>query len=110
MLPTLLDLAGVWDDPSLAHFRAMMPGTSLLRGGTPADRALVMTNCSELWQCAFKNWGAIRGTRKLIAHQYDSSWSCFDTEDDPEEEHDLGEAACGDLRTLAEAGGRGRPF
>jgi glucan phosphoethanolaminetransferase (alkaline phosphatase superfamily) len=110
VLPTLLDLAGLWDDPALARFRAEMPGTSLLRGGTPADRALVMTNCTELWQCAFKNWGAIRGAKKLIAHQYDPAWSCFDTEVDPEETNDLGEAACGDLRTLAEAGGRGKPF
>ena len=110
VLPTLLDLAGVWDDPALAPFRASMPGASLLRGGTPADRSLVMTNCSELWQCAFKNWGAIRGSRKLIAHQYDAAWSCFDASADPEEKNDLGEAACGDLRALAEGGGRGKPF
>jgi glucan phosphoethanolaminetransferase (alkaline phosphatase superfamily) len=110
ILPTLLDLAGVWDDAALATFRARMPGTSLLRGGTPADRAVVMTNCTELWECAFRNWGAMRGSRKLIAHQYDADWSCFDTLADPEETHDLGAAACGDLRDLAEAGGRGRPF
>jgi arylsulfatase A-like enzyme len=110
ILPTLLDLAGVWDAPELASFRASMPGTSLLRGGTPGDRAVVMTNCTELWQCAFRNWGAIRGSRKLIAHQYDADWSCFETSTDPNELHDLGAAACGDLRTLAEADGRGRPF
>ena len=110
VLPTLLDLAGLWDDPSLASFRASMPGASLLRGGSSPDRAVVMTNCTELWQCAFKNWGAIRGTRKLIAHQYDADWSCFDTSSDPEEKHDLGAAACGDLRAIAEADGRGRPF
>jgi glucan phosphoethanolaminetransferase (alkaline phosphatase superfamily) len=110
VLPTLLDLAGIWDAPALAPFRAQMPGASLLRGGSSADRALVMTNCTELWQCAFKNWGAIRGDLKLIAHQYDASWSCFDTANDPLERNDLGEAACGDLRTLAEADGRGRPF
>ncbi len=110
VLPTLLDLAGLWDDPAFAHFRAAMPGTSLLRGGTPTDHALVMTNCTELWQCAFKNWGAIRGDLKLIAHQYDASWSCFDASADPEEKTDLGEAACGDLRALtAEGSGRGRP-
>ena len=89
---------------------AAMPGTSLLRGGSPADRPLVMTNCSEIWQCAFKNWGAIKGSRKLIAHQFDAAWSCFDTSVDPEEKHDLGEAACADLQVLAEANGRGRPF
>jgi glucan phosphoethanolaminetransferase (alkaline phosphatase superfamily) len=110
VLPTLLDLAGVWDDAAFARFRAQMPGTSLLRGGTPVDRAQVMTNCTELWQCAFKNWGAIRGSHKLIAHQFDSAWSCFDTDIDPDETNDLGEAACGDLKLLAEADGRGRPF
>jgi glucan phosphoethanolaminetransferase (alkaline phosphatase superfamily) len=110
VLPTLLDLVGVWDDAAFAGFRAQMPGTSLLRGGTPADHALVMTNCTELWQCAFKNWGAIRGSRKLIAHQFDAAWSCFDTDSDPAETNDLGEAACGDLRALAEGGGRGHPF
>ena len=117
VLPTLLDLAGVWDDAAFARFRAQMPGTSLLRGGSPADRALVMTNCTELWQCAFKNWGAIRGSHKLIAHQFDSAWSCFDTDSDPDESNDLGEAACGDLRVSLKptaAGGRsearGRPF
>ena len=110
VLPTLLDLARIWDDPALAPFRASMPGTSLLRGGTPPDRAVVMTNCTELWQCAFKNWGAIRGNLKLIAHQYDTDWSCFDTLADPDEKNDLGSAACGDLRALAEGSGRGRPF
>jgi arylsulfatase A-like enzyme len=83
VLPTLLDLAGLWDAPELAPFRATMPGQSLLRGGTPADRAVLLTNCTELWQCAFKNWGAMQGTRKLIAHQYDPAWSCFDVKDDP---------------------------
>jgi hypothetical protein len=110
VLPTLLDLAGLWDDPTLAPFRAKMPGASLLRGGTSADQALVMSNCTELWQCAFKNWGAIRGYKKLIAHQYDAAWSCFDANADPDEKNDLGEAACGDLRAIAEGDGRGKPF
>ena len=110
VMPTLLDLAGILDAKSIAPLRAQMPGTSLLRGGSTADRGIVMTNCSELWQCAFKNWGAVKGTRKAIAHQYDHDWSCFDVKDDPKELHDLGSAACGDLVTLAEGAGRGRPF
>jgi glucan phosphoethanolaminetransferase (alkaline phosphatase superfamily) len=109
VLPTLLDLMGVLDDPAIASFRRSMPGTSLLRGGSDPGRAVRMTNCTELWQCAFKNWGAIRGTRKLIAHQYDPAWSCYDVADDPEELHDLGPDACGDLKEIAEQG-RGRPF
>ena len=43
----------------------------MLRGGSSPDEARVITNCSELWACAFRNWGALRGTKKLIAHQGD---------------------------------------
>jgi glucan phosphoethanolaminetransferase (alkaline phosphatase superfamily) len=110
VLPTLLDLAGLWDAAPMASFRERMPGASLLRGGSAVDKPIVITNCTELWQCAFKNWGAIRGTHKLIAHQYDHDWSCFDLASDPQELHDLGRPACGDLSLVAEGGGRGRPF
>jgi hypothetical protein len=86
-----------------------MPGASLLRGGS-GDRVVAMTNCTELWQCAFKNWGALRGTKKLIATQGDHAWHCFDVATDPSEVHDLEPAACGrDLIEAAEKK-RGRPF
>ena len=109
VLPTLLDLMGVWDAPEVRPFRAAMPGQSLLRGGTP-DAAVVMTNCSPIFACAFKNWGALRGNRKLEATQNDGHWRCFDVDRDPGERSDLGEAACADLRVLAEGDGRGTPF
>jgi arylsulfatase A-like enzyme len=110
LLPTLLDLAGVWSDPQMAPFRARMPGESLLRGGTAEGTATVLTNCTELWSCAFKNWGAMRGERKLVATASDHAWSCFDLATDPAEEHDLGAAACGDLASVAESAMHGRPF
>ncbi len=110
MLPTLLDLMGMWDSPQIADYRARMPGQSLLRGGSARDQVLPLTNCSELWACAFKNWGAIQGTRKLIATTWDHSWNCFDVATDPAEEHDLGPEACADLRTYAEKTMGGRPF
>jgi hypothetical protein len=70
-----------------------------------------MTNCSELWACAFKNWGAIKGTKKLIANQGDSSWNCFDVSSDPEEERPLELSECADLLPLAEGTTSGkRPF
>lgn len=108
VMPTLLDLMGLLDEPEIQAFRDKMPGHSLLRGGTP-DLRLTMTNCTELWACAFKNWGAMQGHKKLISHQGDFAWRCFDTSLDPGEEHDLGLAACGDLLPLAEDG-RGKPF
>ncbi len=110
VMPTLLDLVGVWDAPGTSKVRAKMPGQSLLRGGSAAGGAVALTNCSELWACAFKNWGAMRGTKKLIATQVDRAWNCFDVATDPAEDHDLGVESCGDLRAIAEGSLGGRPF
>ncbi|HTQ46314.1 MAG TPA: sulfatase-like hydrolase/transferase [Polyangiaceae bacterium] len=109
VLPTVLDMMGIWDAPQIGGFRRDMPGQSLLRGGTP-ERPVVLTNCSDLFACAFKNWGAMHGARKLVATQNDSRWHCFDVIEDPREKSDLGEDACPDLRELAQADGRGAPF
>jgi glucan phosphoethanolaminetransferase (alkaline phosphatase superfamily) len=109
--PTLLDLMGVWDAPEIAGFRARMPGESLLRGGSPPDRAVVLTNCSELFSCATKNWGAMRALRKLHATQdEEGGWRCYDVASDPWEQRPSPPDACGDLRALAEADGRGTPW
>jgi glucan phosphoethanolaminetransferase (alkaline phosphatase superfamily) len=109
ILPTLLDLAGLGSAPEIETLRAAMPGRSLLRGGTPGQ-AVVLTNCSSIFACAFKNWGAMEGTRKLLATQNDTHWRCFDVARDPDERTDLGVEACPALRDLAEGGGRGTPF
>ncbi len=110
IFPTMLDLLGLWDDPGITPFKTRMLGQSLLRGGSTPDRSLAMTNCSELFACAFKNWGAIHGTKKLIAHQGENAWNCFDVESDPEERHRLDVKECGDLLPLAEQSGGGHPF
>ncbi|MEO8875300.1 MAG: sulfatase-like hydrolase/transferase [Polyangiaceae bacterium] len=110
VMPTLLDLLGLLDEPKIAAMRAKMPGESLLRGGSPDSREIFFTNCTELWQCAFKNWGAMRGTTKLIANQGDQHWNCYDLARDPSELDALPPAACGDLEALAEKKGHGRPF
>jgi glucan phosphoethanolaminetransferase (alkaline phosphatase superfamily) len=110
IFPTLLDLMGMYDAPELAGFRARWAGKSLLRGGSNPDAVWPLTNCSELWACAFKNWGAIQGTRKLIATTWDHAWNCYDVGVDPEELEDLGPDACNDLREYAEKTMGGRPF
>jgi glucan phosphoethanolaminetransferase (alkaline phosphatase superfamily) len=109
VLPTILDLLGLGQAPELESFRRSMPGESLLRGAPPAA-PVVLTNCSSIFECAFKNWGAMSGTRKLLATENDQAWRCFDLASDPLERRDLGAAACGNLRTLAEGDGRGTPF
>ena len=76
--PTVLDLLGLWSLPETARFRAKMVGTSLLRKErTHAEVSL--TNCSELWGCAFRNWGLMRGTLKLEAREWDFDWHCWNT-------------------------------
>ncbi len=108
--PTLLDLLGLVDEPAIESWRGRLQGVNLLRGPPPPERAALLTNCSEIFSCSVKNWGAMRGTRKLLASEDEGEWRCFDVADDPEERHDLGAAACGDLQPLAEADGRGAPF
>jgi len=110
IFPTMMDLLGLWDAPEISRFKERIVGGSLLRGGSPADKSLVLTNCTELWACAFKNWGAIRGTKKLIAHQGERAWNCYDVATDPDEVTPLGVASCGDLLPLAEKTMGGHPF
>jgi arylsulfatase A-like enzyme len=103
LAPTILDLLGLWDAPEIARFRGRMAGVSLLRERDPRARAVPMalTNCNELWGCAFRNWGLMRGFFKLEAREWDSDWHCWDVRADPAELRDLGPAACGDLPFLA---------
>ena len=111
VFPTVMDLLGIWDAPEIADLTRRAAGQSLLRGGSPSNRAVPLTNCSELWACAFKNWGAMRGTKKLLAHQGDRAWKCYDFALDPQEISPLDVSECADLVPLAEGTTAGkRPF
>jgi glucan phosphoethanolaminetransferase (alkaline phosphatase superfamily) len=99
ILPTLIDLVGVVDLPEIARHRARFAGESLL--GPRTNRAVPLTNCAGVWGCPFKNWGMMRGRRKLEARAWDPAWHCFDVIDDPDERRDLGAPACGDLADQA---------
>ncbi len=94
--PTVLDLLGLWTVPELARYTRKMTGVSLLRG--VANRGLVpMTNCTQLWGCAFKNWGMMRGFAKVEARQWDGNWNCWDLETDPREASPSASAVCQEL-------------
>jgi arylsulfatase A-like enzyme len=99
--PTVLDLLGLWSTPETARFRAKMVGTSLLRQERTHGE-VPLTNCSELWGCAFRNWGLMKGTLKIEAREWDFDWHCWNVDSDPREEHDLGAMACGSLASSAE--------
>ena len=100
--PTILDLLGVLDSPAIAPYRKTMIGTSLLRAHPAVPPVLALSNCSGIWGCAFRNWGMMQGSLKLEGREWDNQWHCFDVQSDPEEKHDLGLAACGELPLLAE--------
>lgn len=106
VFPTLMDLMGLWDGQDLGSYRSKITGTSLLRGGSPPSMPHVLTNCSGLWNCAFKNWGAMQGNRKVFAMQGDPAWKCFDTDVDPTELTLLPIEKCADLVPLAETLGK----
>jgi arylsulfatase A-like enzyme len=100
--PTLLDLLGLGREPAFARHREAMIGKSLLER-VEHDDPVPLTNCAGVWGCAFRNWGMMRGARKLEAREWDTGWHCYDVLTDPLEQHDLGPAACGDLVGRAEA-------
>jgi len=98
---TILDLLGVWQLQEMRPFRTKILGRSLLK---EIDDGAVfpLTNCAEIWSCAFENWGALQGNYKLQAREWDADYRCFDLALDPKEEHDLGKSACGPLRQTAD--------
>jgi len=100
LLPTFLDLLGLWSSPELTRFRARLPGVSLLQPFS-ADRVVPLTNCTAVWGCPFRNWGLMRGPLKLEARAWDPDWHCWNVLDDPHERRDLGAPACGDLAAQA---------
>ena len=105
--PTLVDFM-IGGGPTIAHD---MPGRSLLKGGSPLQQAILMTNCSRMFSCATRNWGAMRYPFKLHATEDEAGeWKCFNVAADPDERRPLDVDMCGDLRSLAEGEGRGAPF
>jgi glucan phosphoethanolaminetransferase (alkaline phosphatase superfamily) len=100
LAPTFLDLLGLWDEPKMAPFRARMMGHPLTRPERTLE-PVPMTNCTWVWECAFRNWGMMQGSRKLEAREWDGEFHCFDVLKDPDETNNLGERACAPMPDLA---------
>lgn len=98
--PTFLDLLGLWDDPNMKPFRDRMIGHPITRPERTLE-PVPMTNCTWVWECAFRNWGMMQGSRKIEAREWDNQFHCFDVANDPEERVDLGERLCAPLPDLA---------
>lgn len=100
LAPTFLDLLGVWDDPAMAPFRARMIGHPITRPERTVS-PVPLTNCTWVWECSFRNWGVMQGSRKIEAREWDGTYHCFDVLADPEERVDLGERSCAPLTDVA---------
>ena len=84
VLPTLLDLLGVWDEPTLAPARARMRGRPLTRG-EPGLEPVALSNVAHTWEYPEPSWGLYAGGKKLEARYGSASYQCFDLVLDPEE-------------------------
>ncbi len=99
---TMLDLLGIGDAKEIQSYLATTSGRSLMRPGLD-ESEVALTNCAGVWSCAFENWGALQGWRKVEAREWDTHWRCFDLQADPTEQHDLGERACPELVSFVKA-------
>ncbi len=99
-MPTFLDLLGLWDDPAMAPYRMRMMGHPLTRPQRTLE-PVPLTNCTWVWECAFRNWGYMQGPMKIEAREWDGEFHCFNVLEDPDELNNLGEGPCTPLAELA---------
>ena len=68
-----------------------------------------LTNCTEIWGCAFRNWGLMQGTLKLEAREWDFDWHCWNVAEDPRRAPRLGVRGCGLMADAARGLFKGLP-
>lgn len=98
---TLLDLMGLWDQPSFAPFRRRMLGHPLTRSERTTG-PVPLSNCNALWHASLCNWGMMQGTRKVQFVEGIPGALCTDVAIDPLERTFLSEVECGDLVAVAQ--------
>lgn len=77
VLPTVLDMLGVLDAPSLQPFVQTLEGESLLRARTKTPRTVPLTNCTPSFPCPLSTWGVLGETHTLIAQPWDRDFLCL---------------------------------
>jgi hypothetical protein len=77
VVPTLLDMLGVWRGLAMAGSRSLMLGQSLFEAEW-VERAIPITNCTDLFPCPLNTWGILQGAHALEAQAWDGDWNCVD--------------------------------
>lgn len=99
--PTMLDLLGLWDLPSLAEERQRMPGSPLTRPAV-RDAVIPLSNVAHYWERGLPSYGLMRRNHKLIGRHRDPGYACYDIALDPDEKNPIS-GNCDGLLSLAGA-------
>jgi hypothetical protein len=100
LLPTVLDVLGLWDNFSVKAWSSSMRGRTLLRPPVSAG-VIPVTNCTGMFACPLNTWGLLSDERKLVAQVWDADWQCMRIDGPSEEIAAPGDAACTSLRALS---------
>jgi hypothetical protein len=101
LLPTVLDLVGVWNTPALRGAR--FDGDSWLKDASVSTATVLpLSNCTASFTCPLSNWGVLGPERLLVAQPWDAQFQCvrIPSGDALELRED---AACGALREASRA-------
>ncbi len=77
LLPTVLDVLGVFDGLPFAPYRGRLDGRSITRSGG-VGAPIPVTNCTGMFPCPLDTWGMLGDGHALHAQPWDSAWRCFD--------------------------------
>jgi hypothetical protein len=100
LLPTVLDVLGIWDNFSVKEWASAMRGRSLLRA--PVSSGIIpVTNCTGMFACPLNTWGLLSDDRKLVAQVWDADWQCLRIDGPSEDLAPPSDAPCASLRALS---------
>ena len=100
LVPTLIDLWGIYDSVELSPWVRTLEGQSWLR---PRQKKppVSITSCSEAFPCPFATWGLLSDERKLEGQEWAPGWSCWVVSENEEKQAAADDAKCEELKQLA---------